>query len=59
MAAALDGNELSVNAFAVRHSAIEVLFPFSETEGGTVDPFFNANTPDDLVEARRIIARHS
>mgnify|MGYP001221135801 CR=1 FL=1 len=56
IAAALARDDLSVNAFASRHSAVEVSFPFSETDGAMIDPFFNANTPDDLAEARRIVA---
>ncbi len=55
VAAALDANELSVNRFAARNSAIEVAFQFSETGGALIDPFFNANTPDDLAAARHLI----
>ncbi|MEQ1653422.1 MAG: molybdenum cofactor guanylyltransferase MobA [Hyphomicrobium sp.] len=57
VATALEANELSVNAFAARQAAIEVLFPFSETAGAAIDPFFNANTSDDLETARQLIAR--
>jgi molybdopterin-guanine dinucleotide biosynthesis protein A len=56
IAAALARDDLSVNACAARNSAVEVLFPFSETDGLMIDPFFNANTPDDLADAHRIIA---
>lgn len=59
ISAALEANELSVNAFAARQAAIEVSFPFSETAGAAIDPFFNANTPDDLETARQLIARQS
>lgn len=55
--AALDRPELGMNAFAKRQDAIAVSFPFSETGGVPVDPFFNANTPDDLEMARRLLTR--
>ncbi len=53
--AALSAGKLSVNDFARAHGAIAVPFPLSE--GGTlpVDPFFNANTPADLIAARALI----
>lgn len=57
VAAALDARQLSVNTFADRNSAIEVAFQFSETGGAGIDPFFNANTPQDLEIARRLAAR--
>jgi molybdopterin-guanine dinucleotide biosynthesis protein A len=46
----------SANAFAERHHAIEVEFPSKAISGVDVDPFFNANTPDDIEAARRILA---
>jgi molybdenum cofactor guanylyltransferase len=54
---ALAANKLGVNDFARAHGAIAVSFPLSESDGGTVDPFFNANTPDDLAAARAILSR--
>jgi molybdenum cofactor guanylyltransferase len=58
---ALAQKKLSVNAFADAHSAIAVSFPFSESAGGesSVDPFFNANTPDDLAAARALLNRQT
>jgi len=52
---ALESNELGVNNFALRNSTIEVSFPFGNIGGFRVDPFFNANTPEDLLTARRIM----
>ena len=51
----LKRGELSVDAFAKRHGAIAVSFPMSNIGGRTVDPFFNANTPDDLATARALL----
>ena len=56
VAAALAEGRRSVEAFAKAHGAIAVPFPFSDIGGRTVDPFFNANTPDDLVAARALLA---
>ena len=38
-----------------RHGTIPVDFADLEMGDQTVDPFFNANTPDELEEARRLI----
>lgn len=46
-----------LNAFAARNSAVEVGFAFSEAGGRSIDPFFNANTPTELEEARAILKR--
>lgn len=39
-----------------KHGTIPVDFPFVRIGGTDVDPFFNANTPEELDEARRLIA---
>ena len=39
-----------------RHGTAPVDFPFIEIAGRQVDPFFNANTPDELEEARALLA---
>lgn len=39
-----------------RHGTVPVDFPFVEAGGHRIDPFFNANTPDELDEARRLLA---
>ena len=55
----LKRGELSVDAFAKRHGAIAVSFPMGNIGGKTVDPFFNANTPDDLAAARALLDAQS
>jgi molybdopterin-guanine dinucleotide biosynthesis protein A len=44
-----------VLAWIGRHRLETVDFAFVETGTAPVDPFFNANTPDDIVEAERLI----
>lgn len=39
-----------------KHGTVPVDFPFVRMGGQDVDPFFNANTPEELDEARRLIA---
>ena len=51
----LHRGERSMDAFAKRHGAIAVSFPMGNIGGRTVDPFFNANTPDDLAAARALL----
>ncbi len=43
--------------FVGEHQSRIVDFPRLTAEGGTVDPFFNINTPDDLAIARHIAKR--
>lgn len=38
-----------------RHGSVAVDFPFVEARGRRLDPFFNANTPEELAEARLLI----
>lgn len=40
-----------VRAFIERHPSVTVDFPMADTAGGSFDPFFNINTPDDLLQA--------
>lgn len=40
-----------VRAFIERHANVTVDFPMTDTADGMFDPFFNVNTPDDLVQA--------
>jgi len=42
-----------------RHSTTFVDFPPAIGEGGEIDPFFNANRPEDMAEAERLIAAGS
>ena len=37
------------------HGTVPVEFPFIEMKGRQIDPFFNANTPEELDEARRLM----
>ncbi len=39
-----------------KHGTVPVDFPFLERAGVRIDPFFNANTPEELDEARRLLA---
>ena len=38
-----------------RHGTVPVEFPFAEVRGRLIDPFFNANTPEELDEARALL----
>lgn len=40
-----------VRAFIDRHPNVTVDFPLATTTSGPFDPFFNINTPDDLLQA--------
>jgi len=40
-----------------QHGTVAVDFDLLDIGGEEVDPFFNANTPDELEEARRLLAR--
>lgn len=42
-------------AWAERHAIAQVDFPQIEIGGRWVDPFFNANTPEDLAMARELL----
>ncbi|MDZ4842075.1 MAG: molybdenum cofactor guanylyltransferase MobA [Hyphomicrobium aestuarii] len=46
-----------VLAWTDRHGTSAVEFPMLVIGGNRVDPFFNANTPAELDEARRLLAR--
>jgi molybdopterin-guanine dinucleotide biosynthesis protein A len=45
-----------VLAWTDRHGTVPVAFPRFSIGGETIDPFFNANTPAELDEARRLLA---
>lgn len=53
---ALANGQHRVENFAQQHEAVAVSFPFSEIGQHRVDPFFNANTPEDVAAARAILA---
>lgn len=57
--AALMKGVRKVLAWTDRHGTLPVDFPMTTVGGMPVDPFFNANSPDELEVARRILARIS
>lgn len=56
---ALRAGQRKVLEWADRHGAVRVPFEPLSIADQTVDPFFNANTPDDLAVARRLIEGHA
>jgi molybdopterin-guanine dinucleotide biosynthesis protein A len=55
--AALKAGTRKVLAWTDRHGTVPVDFSLMQIRGRAVDPFFNANTPDELAEARDLLAR--
>lgn len=53
--AALLAGIRKVLAWTDRHGTVPVAFPFVDIGHSHIDPFFNANTPDELAEARRLL----
>lgn len=53
--ATLRSGARKVRAWAARHGAVSVDFPLLRVGDQAVDPFFNANTPAELAEARRLV----
>jgi molybdenum cofactor guanylyltransferase len=45
------------NVWAEQQKAVEVFFPTIEIGGRKVDPFFNINRPEDLVEADALLGQ--
>lgn len=45
-----------VLAWTDRHDTAAVDFPLTTLASGSIDPFFNANTPEELAEAETLIA---
>ena len=54
--AALNSGTRKVLAWTGRHATTSVEFDFLAIGGQRVDPFFNANTPDELAQARALLA---
>jgi molybdopterin-guanine dinucleotide biosynthesis protein A len=54
--AALRGGVRKVLAWTDKHGTIPVPFDMIRAGPEVIDPFFNANTPDELAEARRLLA---
>lgn len=57
--AQLEGGVRKVLHWTARHTSIVVEFPFIEIHARDVDPFFNANTPEELDEARALMGTTS
>jgi len=53
---ALRAGTRKVLAWTDRHGTVPVDFPFIGLKGRSVDPFFNANTPEELAQARELLA---
>jgi molybdenum cofactor guanylyltransferase len=45
-----------VQAWVADHNAEQIFFPALDIDGRKVDPFFNINRPEDLVEAELLLA---
>lgn len=56
VASALAGERRSVEKFATAIGAVAVPFALRTIAGRTVDPFFNANTPQDLAHAQAMLS---
>ncbi len=48
--AVVDDGLRKVNHWTARHGVVEVAFPDQQVKGQARDPFFNANTPEDLAQ---------
>ena len=55
--AALKDGVRKVLHWTDRHGMAAVEFPFVDVDGEDVDPFFNANTPQELDRARELVQR--
>ena len=55
--AALHDGVRKVLHWTDRHGIVAVDFPFVDVRGEEVDPFFNANTPEELDRARELVQR--
>jgi molybdenum cofactor guanylyltransferase len=53
--AALKAGVRKVLAWTDQHGTVPVEFPFIRAADRDIDPFFNANTPDELADARRLL----
>lgn len=54
--AALGQGTRKVLAWTDRHGTLPVDFPYRRIGAACIDPFFNANTPEELAQARRLVA---
>ena len=58
LADALASGTRKVQAWAAQHPHFIVEFPIPSLGGKPADPFFNANTPEELGEAAILLPRH-
>ncbi|MFM2422933.1 MAG: Molybdenum cofactor guanylyltransferase [Pseudomonadota bacterium] len=56
LAAELASGVRKVLRWTDKHGTVPVPFPMIAVGSETIDPFFNANTPQELDEARRLLA---
>lgn len=56
LAAALRDGTRKVQDWTTRHAAVPVDFTDINLNGRNIDPFFNANTPRDLAQARAVLS---
>ncbi len=54
--AALEAGTRKVTSWISDRGAVAVEFPSVDIRGRVVDPFFNANTPGELAQARELLA---
>lgn len=52
-----DSSSLSIAGFQQQQDTVTVDFPLVATTAGDVDPFFNVNSPGDLVQAQTLMRR--
>ncbi|MEM7171330.1 MAG: molybdenum cofactor guanylyltransferase MobA [Pseudomonadota bacterium] len=52
---AVEDGVRKVDVWTARHDLVLVNFPDMPTNQGAIDPFFNANRPDDLAAAEEIL----
>ncbi len=55
--AGLAAGTRKILAWAERHATVQIPFPQVDIGGHTVDPFFNANTPEDFALVRELLGR--
>jgi molybdopterin-guanine dinucleotide biosynthesis protein A len=53
---ALENGTRKVLDWTDRHTTVTATFPEAQIGGATIDPFFNANKPDDLAHAESVLA---
>jgi molybdopterin-guanine dinucleotide biosynthesis protein A len=57
--AALAGGTRKVLHWTDRHTTVTATFPEMQIGGQSIDPFFNANKPDDMAHAETVLAENT